>query len=161
MVGGTGLYWNAFANGTSGCCIEFIKDKPIECLERDKAVRHGKSMYVKINNLNQFEDDIEKYPYLKREPFKPESAYRIIAISDNPQQQTYEISIDLECIRRITISNKMPAITFQSLKCALLKIEPTLKGKIYHSTLLNNNRWVNHFSIPNKSNNSNSCSSEE
>lgn len=41
-------HWNTFANGASGCCIEFNSEKLFKCLDKINGVVHGKSEYVKI-----------------------------------------------------------------------------------------------------------------
>jgi hypothetical protein len=138
-------HWNAFANGTSGCCIEFSPEKLFDILSKTKEVIHGKVEYIKIKDLPSQEFETAKLPYLKREPYKPENEYRIIALSDESQKASFDILIDLSVIRRITISNKIPESVFESTKEMLLQIAPELKNKIFHSTLYNNSNWIKHF----------------
>ena len=88
---------------------------------------------------------IDNIPFSKREPYYPESEYRIIAHDKNPQQSSYEIDIDLGIIRKITLSSKIPNTIYESLKITLQQINPKLNAKIYHSTLYNNETWKNHF----------------
>lgn len=136
-------HWNAFANGTSGCCIEFSPEKLFSYLSAAKGVVHNKVEYLSINSLKSFEP--EKLPYLKRLPFKPEKEYRIIATSNLEQVAAFDIDIDIDVIRRITISNKVPKPIFLSLKKVIKNINPKLTGKIVHSTLFRNETWINHF----------------
>lgn len=137
-------HWNAFANGTSGCCIEFSPTKLIEILDRGN-VSHKKTEYIRIKDLSSLEITTKELPYVKRYPFAPENEYRIIATSKEKQKAIFEIDIDIQIIRRITLSNKMPENVFESNKKILLQIAPQLKGKIYHSTLYGNNNWITHF----------------
>jgi hypothetical protein len=136
-------HWNAFASGTSGCCIEFSPDKLFSILANTVGVIHEKVEYLGVNRLGSF--DNKKLPYLKRLPFEPEKEYRILATSDREQVAAFDIKIDLNVIRRITISNKVPEPVFASLKEVLLNINPAFKGKITHSTLFKNSTWINHF----------------
>ncbi|SDK03204.1 hypothetical protein SAMN04487935_2368 [Flavobacterium noncentrifugens] len=136
-------HWNAFANGTSGCCIEFSPEKLFDILSRDSRISHGKTQYMSLKGLCDVET--AQLPYLKRLPFEPEKEYRIIAASNEKQNATLEIDIDLNAIRRITISNKIPQTVFESMKKVLLEINPEFRGKIYHSTLFNNQTWIGHF----------------
>lgn len=138
-------HWNAFANGTSGCCIEFIPEKLIGILNKNNEVIHGKAEYIKIKDLANQKIEIAKLPYLKREPYETENEYRIIALSDELQKNTFDIQIDLNVIRKITLSNKIPESVFESTKELLLQIFPELKNKISHSTLYENFNWINHF----------------
>jgi hypothetical protein len=137
-------HWNAFANGASGCCIEFSPRKLIEILNKNN-ISHNKAEYIRIKDLPRLTVADDKIPYLKRHPFEPENEYRIIATSNDEQKPIFEIDIDLEAIRRITLSSKMPNNVFESNKQNLLEIAPVLKNKINHSTLFSNNNWIAHF----------------
>ena len=137
-------HWNAFANGTSGCCIEFSPAKLIEVLEKNN-ISHQKTEYIRIKDLPSLKITTAQLPYIKRHPFEAESEYRIIATSTEKQQSVFEIDIDLDTIRRITLSSKMPENVFESTKNTLLHLAPGLKGKIFHSTLYGNNNWISHF----------------
>ncbi|MBF7093417.1 DUF2971 domain-containing protein [Flavobacterium sp. ALJ2] len=137
-------HWNAFANGTSGCCIEFSPNKLIAILEKEN-ISHKKTEYIRIKDLIKLKISTEQLPYIKRHPFKAENEYRIIVTSEKEQKSIFEIDIDLEIIRHITLSNKMPKKVYESNKIMLLKIAPQLKGKINHSTLYENSNWISHF----------------
>jgi hypothetical protein len=139
-------HWNSFAAGANGCCIKFNAKKLFECLHKATGVTHGKSRYIKVSDLKKLTGEDEHLPYLKREPFQPESEYRIIALSDKPQQATFDIPIPTNVIGRITLSNHLPKTVFESLKEGLRKVAPDYKGEISHSTLFNNAQWINHFS---------------
>jgi len=136
-------HWNAFANGTSGCCIEFSPEKLFSFLNESVGVEHGAAEYVSLKNLRGLETS--RLPYLKQQPFEPENEYRIIAVSEKEQVAALDIPIDLGVIRRITLSNKLPEPVFDSLKDVLQFINPNLKAKISHSTLFKNSTWINHF----------------
>ena len=136
-------HWNAFANGSSGCCIEFSPDRLFSNLGLNSNLRHGKVLYNSIKNLRNFSD--EELPYLKRLPFKTEKEYRLLLLDENPQQPAFDLDINLDVIRRITISNKVPKSVYKSLKTVLLNINPAFQGKIVHSTLFKNQIWLNHF----------------
>jgi hypothetical protein len=133
-------HWNAFASGTSGCCIEFSREKLFGKLN-NAGIGHGKAEYLSMNNLSMLKPELS--PYLKRLPYKPEKEYRIVLTSNEEQQSAYEIPIDLNIIRKITITNKIPRPVFESLKTVLKSLG--FKGKIYQSTLYSNNTWISHF----------------
>jgi hypothetical protein len=136
-------HWNAFANGTSGCCIEFSPQRLAKFLDRTDGVSHGKVDYLSIRNLKGINP--ATLPFIKRQPFEPEREYRIVATCTGEQKSTLEIDIDINTIRRITINNRIPATVYESVKETLLQINPDFKPKIYHSTLYNNPVWINHF----------------
>lgn len=134
-------HWNAFAGGTSGCCIEFSPERLFAILDKDERIQHGRVEYVAMQNLKY---NAAELPFVKRQPFAPEKEYRIIAACPE-QHAAFEIDIDINIIRRITITNKLPQVVFKSIKELLLQIAPEYKGKIYQSTLYNNPVWINHF----------------
>jgi hypothetical protein len=133
-------HWNAFASGTSGCCIEFSHEKLFSTLNA-AGIGHGKAEYLSLKNLSQLNPVLS--PYLKRLPYKPEKEYRILLTSNKEQQATYEIPIDLSIIRKITITNKISRPVFESLKAVIKNLG--FKGRVYQSTLYSNNTWINHF----------------
>ena len=137
-------HWNAFANGTSGCNIEFSPRKLFTVL-KSAGVLHNKARYVVIKDLPGNTFATEDLPFLKRKPFRNENEYRLVIVSDKNQAETFDIDIDLNIIRRITLSGKMPKAVFKSTKEALIKLNPELKGKIFHSTLYRNSTWIEHF----------------
>jgi hypothetical protein len=138
-------HWNAFANGASGCCIEFDMNTLLDCLKSHEEVKHDKVSYIKIPDLKNLKEDNHRLPFLKREPFLLESEYRIVALSDQPQKATLDIPLKIDSINRITISCKLPDTAFTSVEKLLANISPDFKGKISHSTLFNNANWTNHF----------------
>lgn len=133
-------HWNAFANGTSGCCIEFSQEKLFSTLN-DAGIGHGKAEYLSLKSLGSHP---VLSPYLKRLPYKPEKEYRILITNNQEQQPAYEIPIDLNIIRKITITNKIPRPVFKSIKAVIKSLG--FKGEVYQSTLYSNNTWINHFS---------------
>lgn len=139
-------HWNAFASGTNGCCIEFSPGKLFSYLNRLPGFVHGRVKYLPVNSLSKTSIEVSDLPFVKRYPFEPEKEYRLIVTSNEKQLPAFDINIDVNVIRRITISNNLPQTTFESLKEILALIEPNYKGGIYHSTLYNNTNWINHFS---------------
>jgi len=136
-------HWNAFANGATGCCVEFSPQKLFVMLDTADGMTHGKVQYVRIRDLRKSKFETCQLPYLKRDPYKNENEYRLIATTDAPQQKLFEIDIDLAAIRRITINNKIPKEEFEQIKAEFLTLAP--KVKIYQSTIYNNTVWINHF----------------
>ena len=137
-------HWNAFANGTSGCCIEFSPAKLIDVLDQN-GIMHGKAEYIRVRDLADTKIKTEQIPFVKREPFSPESEYRLVALSAKSQEASFSIDIDLDIIRKVTISNKVPKPVFESLKESIKEMVPGCRAKIYHSTLYNNADWIGHF----------------
>jgi hypothetical protein len=135
-------HWKAFANGSSGCCIEFYPIKLFKIFGRIKELRHGVVNYIKITDAKSFA--IVEIPFTKRMPYEFEHEYRVIweGTSDN---KFLEIPIPLTTIKRITMSQQMPESVFQSVKALIALKYPSLKGSIFRSTIYENKTWVNKF----------------
>jgi hypothetical protein len=144
-------HWSAFAPGTSGCCIEFDYLKLVNDIRSFPGLSHAITRYVKLNDLKYLPDDIEILPYLKRQAFEPEQEYRLVVVSNKPQEASIDIPISLKTINRITFTNKLPESVVDNLKKAISLIAPEYKGKLVRSTLFNNSKWSNHFSKQNGS----------
>lgn len=138
-------HWNAFSNGPSGCCIEFSYSKLAVALD-NLNISHGKVDYLNIADLKDKHIHQDLLPFVKRSPYRPESEYRILLSNNEEQQPSFEIPISIEMINRITLSNKLPRVTFDSLKKMILELEPKLEKKIIRSSLYENTRWIEHFS---------------
>jgi hypothetical protein len=137
-------HWKTFSNGPSGCCIEFSADKLIEIFKTVKGLRHGKVSYKKINDAGSMPFDLQSIPFIKRKPYEFEREYR--AIWEGKGEVNYlEIDIPISIVRRITFSQQMPEIVFESVKAMLAKNYKSLAGKINRSTIYRNDRWINYF----------------
>lgn len=136
-------HWNAFAAGTAGCYIEFSPERLFLMLKKHSEVQHGRVQYISVRDIASVAP--QNLPFIKRQPFAPEKEYRIIATTPHEQGPVFELDLDINVIRRITINNKMPAEVFRSLKKSLKCIAPDYKGGIYQSTLFSNPVWINHF----------------
>lgn len=66
-------HWKTFANGSSGCCIEFEAQGLLEILDKIKEVRHGAMRYIKINDLKDPNIAVYEFPFIKRRPYNEQS----------------------------------------------------------------------------------------
>jgi hypothetical protein len=140
-------HWNAFAAGTSGCCIEFDFGKMIKKIEDFQGLAHGQVQYKTLKALSNLSNEKDKLPFMKRQAFKPEQEYRFIVTSLEEQKPFTAIPIDIDCINRVTVTCKVPKGVFISIKETILCIKPNFNGKIIHSTLLKNTKWAKFFTI--------------
>lgn len=136
-------HWKTFANGSSGCCIEFNGQKLLEIFDKDKSLKHGIVNYKKITDTEPLNFAIEDIPFTKRLPYNVESEYRIIW--EGKSGNVFEIEVPIECVRRITFSQQMPEPVFETLKAMLSRNYPLIKRKIYRSTVYENKTWIKNF----------------
>jgi len=137
-------HWKTFSNGPSGCCIEFSPGKLIAVLDKTPGIRHGAVFYKKISEARFPEFELSEIPFIKRKPYQFEREYRIIW-EGRSGAGFLELDITLDMIRKITFSQQMPPVVFDSVKKMLVQTFPGLKNKINRSTIYRNERWVNYF----------------
>lgn len=134
-------HWNTYAPGISGCCIEFKAGRILERAQTIAGLRHGRVAYRKITNISDGSVDLDDIPFIKRWPYRIEEEYRIIYAGDRTQ---VAIDLDIDDIRRITLSGRIPAPVFNSVKQHL---QGMIRGdrRINRSTICENTVWINKF----------------
>jgi hypothetical protein len=141
-------HWKAFADGISGCCIEFDKAKLTELLSARKSdgVRYGSVIYKRIEDAcdGSIDDCREMIPFIKRWPYRFEKEFRAIWEGDKGY---YKIeNVDLTIITKITLSPTIPKPVFNTVKKLFRKDFEILKGiEINHSTVYRNSDWIKKF----------------
>jgi len=101
-------HWKVFANGVSGVCIEFNAEKLLSHVEKIDGTSFKSVSYRPIK-LNQ-NPSLGGWPFLKRQVFKDEKEFRIIYENKKVKMTALPITIDLECIKKITLSPWMPLL---------------------------------------------------
>ena len=136
-------HWKTFANGPSGCCIEFDAEKLITLFEKEK-LKHGEVHYRKIRNVKPETFELDEMPFIKRAPYACETEYRVIYEGDI-KEDIYEIDVPLDTITKITISQQMPAQIFKSIKSLLKGSFTNPEKRVSRSTIYENKTWINTF----------------
>ncbi|MFA8451908.1 MAG: hypothetical protein ACEPOW_14530 [Bacteroidales bacterium] len=137
-------HWKTFADGNSGCCIQFNGEKLIEILDSIAEISHGIVQYKNITEIDISRTEIKDIPFLKREPYKLESEYRVIW-EGNGDMPVFEIPITLDIIEKITFGQQMPEPVFQSIKKMIETTYPEINSKINRSTVYENEKWIEKF----------------
>ncbi|MEK7297596.1 MAG: hypothetical protein AAB069_06805, partial [Planctomycetota bacterium] len=143
-------HWKTYADGISGCRIDFDGNKLLSKFKDIDEVQYGKVTYKKTTDLEKMDLKIDHIPFLKRWPYRCENEYRVIW-EGKTQQEKIEIDIDLHSINKITISQQMPSDVSDSIKELLHEKFKNPDQKIIRSTLYENKKWINAFkniSIP-------------
>jgi hypothetical protein len=134
-------HWRTFADGISGCCIEFDRQRLEAVLGRQAGVRFGKVRYRKLTDLTTTGVTSAHLPFTKRWPYRCEAEYRILWES-RAHADEYEIDLDLHLIRRITISQRMPARVYETIRASLIDVFRKPDKRINRSTLYENKKWI-------------------
>ncbi len=136
-------HWKTFANGSSGCCIEFDADKLIQIFKKAK-LRHGIVEYKKIKEATPNSFKLNQMPFIKRKPYECEQEYRIIWEGDT-DINVFELDVPLDTINKITLSQQMPEQVFKTIKNLLKRTFNDPEKRISRSTIYENKIWINSF----------------
>lgn len=134
-------HWKTYANGISGCCIEF-NGQELKKIFDSLHLRHGAVVYKKINEVAAESICVADIPFTKRWPYRCEEEYRVISEREDCQ----EVEIDLWMINRITISQQMPRMVYTTIKDYLREGCNNPDQRINHSTVYENSTWIRKFS---------------
>jgi hypothetical protein len=137
-------HWNTYASGISGCCIEFSGRRLEESFKRYPSLRYGPVTYRKIGYLANHSIPVDKIPFTKRWPYRCEEEYRVIWEGESGSG-VFEVDIDLRAIARITLSQKMPAQVYDTIREYLREAFRDPDKRISRSTLYENRVWIDKF----------------
>jgi hypothetical protein len=137
-------HWKAYADGISGCCIEFDGIRLLESFQGMSGFRWGHIEYKKIREVETMELDTDRIPFIKRKPYRFEEEFRILW-EGKTDQTSMDVDIELDAINKVTISQKMPSDVCASMKELLRHEIRDQSLKINTSTLYKNNRWIKAF----------------
>ena len=136
-------HWRVFSSGSDGVCIEFDKAAVLSAFEGVQAIRVGPVRYRLISTLRKRDHiDPEELPFLKRAPYEPECEYRVVYVETSAGPlETKSFPIEIEWIKRITLSPWMRPELRPSVAKTLKAIEDWNDLKIVRSTLVSNREW--------------------
>ena len=141
LRGETFHHWRVFSSGSSGVCIEFDKDRLLQCFADKKGFRHQPVDYRLIGDLKKNRPQLKSWPFLKRAPFKDEREYRIIFENRTDKVRSKSIPIDLSSIRLITLSPWLPSSVVPAVTTAIGRIDGCANIKVRPSSLIDNADW--------------------
>ncbi len=137
-------HWNTYANGISGCCIEFDELKLLSSFRGIDEARWDDVRYRKIKQIKGNGIELESMPFTKRWPYRCEYEFRILWEGET-DHKTIDIDIGLTAINKITLSQHMPPDVCISIKELLRDEISDPSKKINHSTLYENKSWIRLF----------------
>lgn len=136
-------HWKTFANGSSGCCIQFDTEQLNLIFKKKKQLKFRQVEYRLINETKPGTFRLYDIPFIKRRPYETENEYRLIWQGD--QGDYFEVDVPISLVTRVTFSQQMPLTVFETIKSMLIRNYPVLKGKIFRSTLYENQTWIKNF----------------
>ena len=136
-------HWRIFSHGVSGVCIEFNKVMLLQSLNGTEGFRSSDVTYNYIPRLDGNPPDIEKWPFMKRHPFKAEEEFRIIYESKKESIRFKHVDLDLSAIKRVTLSPWLPEPVAESVINLIKSIDGCGHLNVNRSSLLDNATWRN------------------
>jgi hypothetical protein len=149
------LHWNI---PQAECRIRFdlaMLEDSLKVLNKNH-YQYGRVKYWGINELSQSmrkeEIAIEDWPFIKRWPYRAEEEYRIIweGKANKKETDSVDIPINLECIKEITISQRVPENLFETLKEIIIDITRSVDKKIdvdANSSIVNDETRIHHSNL--------------
>lgn len=134
-------HWHVFADGSSGICIRFDREKLIKAVEKQVGVTAKKVEYLTLKEIRQKKLKLRELPFLKRYPYGDECEFRIIYESSTEKRSSLDISISLDCIYRVTLSPWIPKTLDRHVRRTIRSINGCEKLEVARSTLISNERW--------------------
>lgn len=134
-------HWRVFSPGPSGVCIVFNRDPLLTSLHKQKGVKTRDVEYLTLVNARKRIFKTAELPFLKRAAFKPESEFRAVFESTTEELPSINISIDLSCIRSISLSPWLHKSLAPAATAAIRAVNGCEKLKVSRSTLIANEEW--------------------
>src|SRR5258708_3338095 len=134
-------HWRVFSSGSSGVCIEFDKERLLQCFADKKGFRYQAVDYHLIGELKKNRPQLKSWPFLKRAPFKDERKNRVIFESRTDEARSKSLPIHLQSISLITLSPWLPSTVGPAVTSAIRRIDDCAKIKVRPSSLINNADW--------------------
>lgn len=135
-------HWKVFSQGHDGVCIEFDKARLLEILDEYPSITHRKVEYKTIDGARKSDQlNVVDLPFLKRWQFRDEGEYRIIYEDNEKDIYSYNISINLDIIKRIILSPWLHYNLSNTVEITLHGIDGCKKLRIHKSKLINYTDW--------------------
>jgi len=135
-------HWKVFANGLSGVCIEFDKERFLASMRDVKGLRFDRVTYQYARTIEAKKPNLRRWPFLKRVVFKDEGEFRIIYEDANIEEKTKAIPFDLRCIQKISVSPWLPDTVTRTVIKVIKSIKGCARLTVIPSTLIENPRWM-------------------
>jgi hypothetical protein len=134
-------HWRVFSSGPSGVCIVFDREALLKSLQKVKGISTGSMRYLTLERATARGLKIHELPFVKRLGFKPEKEFRVMYTSLTAEYLSYDVPIEIGCIRSVALSPWMHSSLAASTKAAICDIEDCAKLKVSPSTLISNETW--------------------
>jgi hypothetical protein len=133
-------HWKIYSGSLNGVCIEFRKDKLLECLNVS-GIRTDYVQYKTYDEVRKEPLAIYQFPFMKRYAFEDEREFRIIYEDRIHEFASKDFKISVNSINRIIFNPWMPESVYSSIKQIVKNIKGCKKIKVMRTTLVDNKKW--------------------
>ena len=135
-------HWRVFTQGMEGVCLEFHHAELSHTVNSTLGVEARNVDYLLVRELKELTPaDLERLPFVKRDGYKDEREWRIIAHLEEEAVQTKPLPIDITAISRVILNPWMPPPLAKNLREIIKGLPGCGKLKIEASRLTNSDEW--------------------
>jgi hypothetical protein len=135
-------HWRVFSHGIDGVCFEFDKDRLQSVLTTSAGVIFRPVSYKTINQARSEGIETGELPFVKRWAYRDEVEFRALYTDFDQDEESVQISIPINCIRRVTLSPWMTGTLSKTVKKILRSLLGCSRLPVYRSTLIGNEDWM-------------------
>jgi hypothetical protein len=137
-------HWRVFTGPSDGLCVEFKREPFERHFKSNPNLRARPVRYLNLGDADRLGTEARDHlPFYKRKGFEPEEEYRVVVVSDKPQQAALGVPIEMSFINKIVINPWLPDTLCESLRATLRSIDQCSRIRIDRSHLIDSLRWKN------------------
>ncbi|HWW12278.1 MAG TPA: hypothetical protein VN018_07165 [Brevundimonas sp.] len=135
-------HWRVFTGTSDGACVELNRPLLEDALSALEGVRFGEVDYLKLQDVERLTAaDVDRLPFVKREGFRAEEEYRIIAETRERQWPSLGIHMPIRWVNAVYLNPWLPRPIADSVKATLRELPGCSKLRVVRSQLIDSGRW--------------------
>ncbi|GAA0624830.1 hypothetical protein GCM10009422_21630 [Brevundimonas kwangchunensis] len=135
-------HWRVFTGTADGACVELNRTLMEDALSKLEGIRFGEVDYLKLQEATKLTArDVDRLPFVKREGFKAEEEYRVIAETRERQQPALGIPMPIRWVNAVYLNPWLPQPIADSVKATLRELPGCSKLRVVRSQLIDSGRW--------------------
>jgi len=136
-------HWKVYAEGVSGVCIEFNKERLLKALRAQKKdLCYGSVRYVKVDQLATYQTRVADWPFIKRLPYEGEKEFRILYEErTDATRSSFSVPIPVESIHRVYLSPWIYRDVSHAVRKTIQSLPQCADLEVYKTSLVDNKRW--------------------
>lgn len=139
----TYAHWKVFSPNSDGVCLVLNKQLLLRSFDGVPGIRHDEVEYREIRDLQINPPLLNKLPFIKRIPYRPEGEFRVLYESKDEIVKAKAFALPEGCVEAVVLSPWMPEPLIEAVKKTLKSIEGCVNIRMYQSTLTRNELWAN------------------